>query len=505
MQNKIKNIVIVGGGTAGWMTAAALSRAMGTQLYNITLVESEQIGTVGVGEATIPLIKFFNNMLGLDEDEFVRETKATFKLGIEFKDWKTHNHSYFHPFGNIGVNMKGVNFMHFWLRWRAQGGKLDFLAFNAESAAAEAKRFMRVGAQPGPKLLPDINYAYHFDATLYAAYLRRYAEQRGTQRIEGKIVNVTQHPDSGYIESLQLDNGQTVAGDLFIDCSGFKGLLIEEVYKTGYTDWSHWLPVNSAAAVPSENTGDLFPYTLTTAREEGWQWRIPLQHRTGNGYVYCDHYISDDEAASKLLNNLDGKPLAEPRTLKFTTGIRNKFWVKNCVAIGLSSGFLEPLESTSIHLIQRAIFQLLELFPKNEISDLLSNRFNHEMQTEYVETKDFLIAHYAVTEREDTPFWHYVKNMELPDSLKEKLEMFRLRGEVMADKDAFFNEVSWFSVLFGQGLRPEGYHPVADTLSEDELSTRLTKVRAGVQKRVEMMPSHSTYLRSGKLKASDLS
>lgn len=494
MKNKIKNIVIVGGGTAGWMSAAAISNSLGAKNYNITLVESEQIGTVGVGEATIPLIKLFNNSLRINEDEFIRETKATFKLGIEFVDWKKLNHSYFHPFGNIGVDMDGVSFMHHWLRWRKAGGALDALAFNAEYVAAKENRFMRVKQPPGPKRLPDFNYAYQFDAGLYAGFLRRYSEARGAERVEGKVVCAHQNADTGYIDSIELEDGRLIDGDLFVDCSGFKGLLIEGLYNAGYSDWSHWLPVNSAVAVPSENVGEIAPYTRATAREAGWQWKIPLQHRTGNGYVYSDKYISDDEATAKLLSNLDGSPLAEPRVLKFKTGIRNKSWVKNCIAIGLSAGFLEPLESTSIHLIQRAIFKLLASFPKDEFNEILIKRFNREMEAEYVEVKDFLIAHYVVTERDDTPFWRYIKNMDIPDSLTEKFEVFRSRGEVMAGNDAFFKEVSWFAVLYGQGLIPESYHPVADSLTEDELRLRLTKIRSGVEKRVEMMPLHSEFI-----------
>jgi tryptophan halogenase len=325
MNQRIKNIIIVGGGTAGWMAAAALSKTIGCRSCKITLVESEQIGTVGVGEATLPLINLFNkNVLGLDENEFVRETNATFKLGIEFADWRKVGHSYFHPFGHIGVDMDGISFMHYWLRWYKAGGGLDFSRFNAETEAARSLKFMRTTNEPGPKVMPDIYYAFHFDASLYAAYLRRYAEKLGVSRIEGMIESVNQHPDNGYISSLVLKNGETVEGDFFIDCSGFKGILIEQVYQAGYYDWSHWLPVNRAAAVPCESAGELLPYTRSTARESGWQWRIPLQHRIGNGYVFCDQYISEDEAADKLLSRLDGKALAEPKILRFVTGVRKK-------------------------------------------------------------------------------------------------------------------------------------------------------------------------------------
>lgn len=489
----IKNIVIVGGGTAGWMAAAAISKTIGCQTHNIFLVESEQIGTVGVGEATIPMISLYNGVLGLDENDFVRETNATFKLGIEFVDWRKQGHSYFHPFGLLGVDMDGIGFMHYWMRWRRLGGNLDYSHFNAETEAARALKFMRTSNAPGP--MPKINYAFQFDAGLYAAFLRRYAEKRGVKRIEGKIIDVKQNSDSGYIESVSLENGIVVQGDFFIDCSGFRGVLIEQVLKAGYKDWSHWLPVNRAAAVPCESAGELLPYTRATAREAGWQWRIPLQHRTGNGYVYCDQFISEDEAASKLLQRLDGKAQAEPRTLRFVTGVRKKCWVKNCLAMGLASGFLEPLESTSIHLVQVAISKLLAMFPRDGFSELLIKRYNDEMEFEYDNIKDFLIAHYKITEREDTPFWQYVKNMSIPDSLQEKLEVFRTRGEIMVRQTELFKETSWFAVLAGQGYMPESYHPVADAISKDELQLRLTKIRAGIQNRVSGMPKHVDFIR----------
>jgi tryptophan halogenase len=494
--HSIKKIVIVGGGTAGWMTAAALSKVIGCQTHSITLIESEQIGTVGVGEATIPMIMLFNNkVLGIDENEFVRETNATFKLGIEFVDWRKLGHSYFHPFGLLGVDMDGISFAHYWLRWQQQGGNLDYTKFNAETEAARAIKFMRTNQEMGPKVMPDINYAFQFDASLYAAYLRRYAEKRGAVRKEGMIVNVHQNSDTGYMESVELENGSKIEGDFFIDCSGFKGLLIEQVYQAGYHDWSHWLPVNRAAAVPCESAGELLPFTRATAREAGWQWRIPLQHRTGNGYVFSDQFISEDEAATKLMQRLDGAAQRDPKVLRFVTGVRKKCWIKNCLAMGLANGFLEPLESTSIHLIQVSISKLLTMFPRDGINERLVKRFNDEMHMEYDNVKDFLIAHYKVTEREDTPFWKYVKNMSIPDSLEEKLEIFRTRGEVMARTSELFKETSWFAVLVGQGLFPESYHPVADSISEDELRLRLTKVRSGIQNRIASMPKHAEYIR----------
>jgi tryptophan halogenase len=491
----IKDIVIVGGGTAGWMAAAALAKILGTHRHSITLIESEQIGTVGVGEATIPMIQLYNRVLGMDENEFMRETNATFKLGIEFVDWRRPGHRYFHPFGMLGVDMDGIGFIHYWMRWHRSGGGLDYSHFNAETEAARARRFIRTDGETGPRTMPAINYAFQFDASLYAAYLRRFAEKRGAVRIEGKVVDVTQNSASGDIESLKLEHGQTVTGDLFVDCSGFRGILIEQVFEAGYDDWSHWLPVNRAAAVPCENAGELLPYTRSTAREGGWQWRIPLQHRIGNGYVFSDQYVSEDEAVARLTANLDGRALAEPRTLRFVTGRRKKCWIRNCVAMGLASGFLEPLESTSIHLIQVAIAKLLAMFPKDGLNPPLIDRYNAEMAFEYDNVKDFLVAHYKLTEREDTPFWQYVRHMPIPDTLAEKLEVFRTRAEVMARHDELFKETSWFAVLAGQGLTPESYHPVADAISEDELRLRLTKIRTGIQNRVNGMPSHADFIR----------
>ncbi|WP_308365537.1 MULTISPECIES: tryptophan 7-halogenase [unclassified Microbulbifer] len=490
----IKDIIIVGGGTAGWMTAAALSKVLGDKRYRFRLIESEQIGTVGVGEATIPMIALYNNVLGIDENEFVRETNATFKLGIEFRDWRKVGHSYFHPFGLYGVDMDGISFSHFWMRWQREGGALDFSHFNVETEAARSNRFMRTMHEAGPKLMPDVNYAYQFDAGKYAEYLKKRSIKQGVERIEGKIVHVQQDPDTGNIASVQLESGESVSGDLFIDCSGFRGLLIEGVYQAGYDDWSHWLPVNKAVAAPCEKVGEPTPYTRSTALAAGWQWRIPLQHRTGNGYVYCDQYISDDEATQVLLDNLDGKLTADPRVLKFVTGKRKKCWVKNCLAIGLSGGFLEPLESTSIHLVQVAISKLLAMFPGTHICDVVVRRFNSEMADEYESIKDFLIAHYYVTEREDSEFWRYVRSMEIPAALSERLHLFRSRGEVFVRQTELFKENSWFSVLVGQGMVPQSYHPVADAITSDELNLRMVKVRDGIRKRLEMMPSHGEYI-----------
>ena len=489
----IRDIVIVGGGTAGWMAAAALSKVMGSQRYSITLIESDQIGTVGVGEATIPIISLFNSVLGVDEDEFVRETNATFKLGIEFADWRRPGHRYMHPFGQLGGDFGGVSFSHYWLRWMKAGGDPDPLLFSAEAQAAYRGRFQRT-PNLKPAHLPKIHYAFHFDASLYAAYLRRFAEKRGVKRIQGEVVAVRQDGESGFIESVTLKDGRSVRGDFFLDCSGFRGLLIEETLKAGYDDWSQWLPVNRAAAMPCERVGEPTPYTRATAREAGWQWRIPLQHRTGNGYVFCNEFLHEDEAARLLASRLDGPALAEPRILKFVTGRRKASWVKNCVALGLSSGFLEPLESTSIHLIQTAISKLLAMFPKIGFDPVVIARFNLEMGRDYASIRDFIIAHYKVTEREDTAFWRYCKAMSVPDSLNDKLELFRTRGEVLAENHELFKEVNWFAVLYGQGLVPDNHHPVADVIAEDDLRLRFSQIRRAIQERVDGMPSQQAFI-----------
>lgn len=494
MPEPIRDIVIVGGGTAGWMAAAAFAKVIGTQNHTITLIESEEIGTVGVGEATIPPIMQYNALLGIDEDEFVRETNATFKLGIEFIDWRRPGSSYFHPFGLFGAAIAGgVGFMNYWLRWVRSGGDPDFRLFIAEAEAARRNRFARTQNSPDGQL-PRVNYAYQFDAATYAAYLRRYAERRGTIRREGRVVDVEQHTETGYIEAVKLADGTRIAGDFFIDCSGFRGLLIEGVYKAGFEDWSQWLPNNRAAAVPCERVEDPTPYTRSTAREAGWQWRIPLQHRTGNGYVFCDSYISEDQASRLLLERLDGGALADPKVLRFTAGKRRQGWVKNCLAVGLSSGFLEPLESTSIHLIQVAVMKLFELFPLRTVNPVLIDQYNREMDLLYDHVRDFIIAHYKVTEREDTAFWRYCKNMSVPDSMTEKLEMFRERGEAHMVPGDLFSETSWFAVLYGQGLTPQYYHPIADALPDDELQLTLTKIRSAIKRRVDELPSHAEFI-----------
>ena len=490
---RVRDVVIAGGGTAGWMAAAALAKVLGTQDHAITLVESSDIGTIGVGEATIPPIHLFNKLLGLDEDEFIRETRATFKLGIEFVDWRQVGSRYMHHFGLFGADMNGVSFSHYWLRWLWLGGDADNLKFNAEAQAAYAGRFARTPDR-APEAMPRINYAFQFDAAAYARYLRRFAEKRGATRVEGRIVAAHRDDATGLIDSLELADGRRLRGDLFIDCTGFRSLLIGETLGSPFEDWSHWLPCNRAVAVPSERSAPIEPFTRATAREAGWQWHIPLQHRTGNGLVFADSFLAEDAAIRQLLDGLDGQALADPKVLCFTAGRRRESWIGNCVALGLAGGFLEPLESTSIHLIQAGLSKLLAAFPDRRPDPLLIAHYNREMAELYDSARDFIIAHYKLTDREE-PFWRQCREMRVPDSLAEKLELFERRGEVMPGRHEVFRHVNWFAVLYGQGLVPNGYHPIADSMSEDSLQLNLAHIRAGIRRRVSGLPAHEDFLR----------
>jgi tryptophan 7-halogenase len=491
--NHIRNIVIAGGGTAGWMAAAAFAKVLGPR-WNITLVESEEIGTVGVGEATIPVINVYNNALELDENEFMRETSATFKLGIEFRNWGRQGDSYIHGFGPLGPDIGITKFHHYWLKMRAAGQAAPLEDYSINISASRANKMMRAQKELGASPLAEIAHAYHFDAGLYAAFLRRYAEQRGVKRIEGKIRSVATKPDNGFVESITLESGQRIEGDLFIDCTGFRGLLIEQTLKTGYEDWTHWLPCDRAWAVPCTSVEPLLPYTRATAHGAGWQWRIPLQHRIGNGHVFASSFIKEQDAADVLMQRLDGQPLAEPRMLKFVTGKRKKLWNKNVVAVGLASGFMEPLESTSIHLIQTTVSRLATLFPDQGFNETDIEEFNRQSDFEFERIRDFLILHYHATERSDTEFWNYCRTMSIPDTLRHKMELWRANARVFRENAELFSEISWVEVFLGQNLMPRSYHPLVDALEEERIANFLDNVRSTIKRCVEVMPTHAAYV-----------
>jgi tryptophan halogenase len=488
----IRRIAVLGGGTAGWMAAAALVRVL-KATCEITVIESAEIGTVGVGEATVPPIRQFNAMLGIDENDFVRKTQATFKLAIGFQDWFRRGHRYFHPFGKYGATMDQVEFHHYWLRMRQLGDDTPLSAYSLTNTAALTGKFLLPVEDPR-SVLASLSYAFHFDTILYGRYLRDHAMARGVKRIERTVVDVKLRQEDGFIESLVLNDGTALEADFFVDCSGFRGVLIEQALKTGYVDWTNWLPCDRAAAVPCESAGEFSPYTLSTAREAGWQWRIPLQHRTGNGYVYCSKFLSDDEAAARLLENLDGKPLAEPRFLKFVTGRRNKFLHKNCLALGLAAGFLEPLESTSIYLIQSGIQQLLAMFPDRSFDPKEEEEFNRLALTEFDQTRDFIILHYHATERDDAEIWRYCRAMTIPDSLAYKIELFRRSGRVAYLGRELFVEQSWLSVLTGQGIFPERYDPLADVMPLNDLKLRLGHMKTLVSQAAAAAPTHRQFV-----------
>lgn len=493
-ENRISSIAIIGGGTAGWMTAAAVSKILGKAYAKITLVESDEIGTVGVGEATIPQINVFNRLLGLDEDEFVRRTQGSFKLGIEFVNWGKVGDRYFHPFGPYGVDQRGVSFHAFWQKLQTMGVSDSISDYNLQAVAARENKFMRPVRSAEGSPISKIAYAFHFDAGLYAKYLRSFSESHGVVRQEGRIVEVVQHPETGYVEAVVLTDGRRVEADLFIDCTGFKGLLIEETLKAGFVDWSNYLPTDGAWAVPCESVTPFTPYTRATARDAGWQWRIPLQHRMGNGHVFSSGFTTPEAARETLLKNLDGKPLAEPRLIRFKAGHRKKFWDKNVIAIGLAGGFLEPLESTSIHLIQSGIAKLLQLFPDKGFEEADRRRYNETSRLEYEYIRDFIILHYNATERDDTDFWNYVRTMPIPDRLREKYDMFQSRGRIFREHEELFNDTSWFAVMNGQGMTSRSYDPVADLMTDDEVRARLFNIKETILKSAAMMPSHADFI-----------
>ena len=487
MEHKpIRKVVIAGGGTAGWMVAAALSKTLG-KVLDVKLIESDEIGTVGVGEATIPPLVSFHRLLDISEQEFMAATQATFKLGIGFENWRDVGQNYIHSFGMTGKDHWTAGFQHFWLKGVSRELAGDYGDYCLELKAALESRFAHLPRN-------GMNYAFHMDAGLYAKFLRRFSEGYGAQRIEGKIAEVPVDAKTGFIKSVKLDSGVEIEGDLFIDCTGFRGLLIGNALHVGYEDWSHWLFCDSAIALQTESMGPALPYTRSIARESGWQWRIPLQHRVGNGMVYCSRYISDDKAKQTLLANIEGKVLTEPRVLKFRPGQRLKSWSRNCVAIGLSSGFIEPLESTSIHLIQRGITRLMQMFPGAGIRQSDIDEYNRQSWSEIEYVRDFIVLHYHVTNREDSPFWRSCRSMDIPPTLAHRINLFRETARVFRAPNELFAENSWIQVMLGQGIVPQQHHPAADLMGDAELGHFLGEIKMSVDRTVAQLPAHQAYV-----------
>ena len=489
----LRRIVIAGGGTAGWMSAAALSTLLPADCQ-IHLVESEEIGSIGVGEATIPNIKNFNAALGIDENEFIRATQGTFKLGIEFVNWGSLGERYIHGFGSFGQDFGRVGFYQQWLRLRREGLVSELGDYSINTAAPRQAKFMRARPEMAGSPLADIASAYQFDAALYARFLRRLAEQRGVVRTEGRVVEVQRAGEQGHLSALLLDSGERIEGDFFLDCTGMRALLMAQTLKVGYEHWSHWLPCDRAVAVPSESAGPLLPMTRATAHDAGWQWRIPLQHRIGNGHVYASAFTTDAKAQDLLLRHLDGKPLAEPRLIHFQPGRREQAWHLNCVAIGLSGGFLEPLESTSIHLIQTALARLISLFPHRGFDAADRAEYNRQTQFEYERIRDFIILHYKATARDDSPFWDHCRQMTVPATLQHKMDLYRSNGRIVREGDELFAELSWLQVMNGQGLRPQGYHPLAEQTPKAEALELMAHVKQVIARCVQAMPTQAAYI-----------
>ncbi|HEX8645236.1 MAG TPA: tryptophan halogenase family protein [Allosphingosinicella sp.] len=487
-------VVVLGGGTAGWMTAAALVRQL-PHACTLRLVESAEIGIVGVGEATLPHLRAFVETLGLDETDFMRATHATFKLGIDFHDFGAIGTNYLHPFGSFGVEQNGVPFHHYWRRLRESRPEDDLFDYSVCNVMAAEKRFVPPSADTN-SLLSTYSYAYQFDATLFAPYLRDYSLARGAVRTEGRVVDVELDPESGDVRALAMESGDRIEGDLFVDCSGFVSLLLGRTLGAEWEDWSHWLPCDRAVAMPCASPpGPIEPYTRATAMKAGWRWRIPLQHRVGNGYVYSSSHISDAEAADALVAAVEGEPMADPRLLRFKAGRRKASWIRNVVAIGLASGFLEPLESTSIYLAQGAITQLVELFPTGGgIEEADRREFNRMVDLEYDRIRDFLILHYHATTRDDSDFWNHVRTMEVPDSLGEKIELWRRAGRVARYTQGLFLEPSWVAVYVGQGIVPEGWDPRADVPGEAGLARALDTLKSRIAGAVRPMPDHGAFI-----------
>lgn len=491
---EIEEVCILGGGTAGWMTAAGLSHKLKGLPVNIRLVESDEIGIVGVGEATLPHIRAFNDTLNISETELMKATDATFKLGIEFCDWGRIGDRYIHPFGDYGPTIGEVPFYQFWLRLKAMGDTSRLDEYSYAVMAAENGRFRHPSADPAASG-SSFGYAYQFDASKYAAFLRAYSERNGVTRTEGKVVETTLDPESGFVQSIRLDDGTVITADLFVDCSGFRGVLIEQALQSGYEDWTNWLPCNRALAVPCESRGRLDPFTRATARQAGWQWRIPLQHRVGNGHVYCSDFTNDDDAAQILLANLEGPATADPRKLFFTTGRRRHFWNKNVVAIGLSAGFLEPLESTSINLIQDGITELLQLFPDKSFAQSDIDEYNRRMGLHFERVRDFLLLHYVANQRDDGKMWRHFQNLTLPDSLQEKITAWLTRGYIIKYEFGLFLPPSWVAVMLGQNLVPKGYDRRADAVPAEALRAKAAALREGIAKAVRDTPTQADFIR----------
>ncbi|HLI18898.1 MAG TPA: tryptophan halogenase family protein [Rhodanobacteraceae bacterium] len=490
----IQRVVIVGGGTAGWMAAAGLARILGQQCA-IRLVESEQIGTIGVGESTVPHLKLFNDLLGVDDVNFVKQTQGTFKLGTQFVNWGRIGDCYMHGFGTLGHDISLLPFHQFWLKARRLGFAEELGAYSLHTMAGPRGKFTpSVTNAPQNSPLADIAYAYHFDAGLYARFLRGYAERLGVRRTEGKVVDVRRRGEDGFVEAVVLESGENLEGDLFLDCSGFRGLLIEQTLRVGYEDWSHWLPCNSAVAVSCETAGPPTPYVRCTAHQAGWQWRIPLQNRIGNGYVYSNRHISDDEATATLLKHLDGRVIGEPRVLRFTAGQRRKPWDKNVVAMGLAAGFVEPLESTTIYMVQSAITRLTKLWPRRDCSEVLRDRYNAQAAFEIERIRDFIILHFCATERDDTPFWDYCRTMDIPEPLADNIRLFRDSGRFYRDAEELFALPSWVEVMIGQRILPRTWHPVVDQFSDADLKKLMEDVQRVIAACVEAMPAHQAFL-----------
>ncbi|HEU5136212.1 MAG TPA: tryptophan halogenase family protein [Steroidobacteraceae bacterium] len=491
MNGEIRSVVIAGGGTAGWMTAAALARVMGPRL-TITLVESSEIGIVGVGEATIPAIAGFNRLIKIDEDDFLRHTQGTFKLGIEFVDWYEKGHAYMHAFGPVGRDLAYIPFHHYWLRDQAAGKAGSLWDYSFNWLAARQGRFARVDRIPDTPLA-GLAWAFHFDASLYAAYLSKFAQALGVRRLDAKIAGVLQAPE-GDVRALKLEDGRELAADFFIDCTGFRGLLIEGALGTGYDDWTHWLPCDRAQAVPTSSVSPLTPYTRATALEAGWQWRIPLQHRTGNGHVYSSSFTTDERARELLLANLDAPALAEPRLIKFTTGRRKLLWNRNVVCMGLASGFLEPLESTSIHLIQVTIQRLILHFPHLGSCEERRREFNRAAAAEYDYIRDFIILHYHANHRVGEPFWDACRNMSVPDSLRHRIELFRESAGIFCATDDLFQLTSWLQVLWGQGVRPQSTHAFVEAVAPKDRAGYLDDLRRLYAQAAQKLPPHAEFI-----------